>query len=63
MGKESKGKNEQEEYIKNQKEETQPEQKFNFNNLKILDEFKKIKNTFSDGIIPKIKHHKRFVNN
>ena len=63
MGKESKEKNEQDEYIKNQKEEAQPEQKFNFNNLKILDEFKKIKNTFSDGIIPKIKHHKRFVNN
>lgn len=31
--------------------------------LIIMNEFKKIKNTYSDDIIPKIKHHKRALNN
>ena len=50
-------------YLKNQKEEEDLQKKFNFNKLKVLNEFKKIKNTFSDDIIPKIKHHKRLVLN
>ena len=50
-------------YLKNQKEEEELQKKFNFNKLKVLNEFKKIKNTFSDDIIPKIKHHKRLVLN
>lgn len=49
--------------IKNQKKKKDLHKKFNFNKLKVLNEFKKIKNTFSDDIIPKIKHHKRLVLN
>ena len=33
------------------------------NQLIIMNQFKKIKNKYSDGIMPKIKHHKRFLNN
>ena len=54
---------EQNEYLKNKQQEEELQQKFKLNNIKILNEFKKIKNTYSDDIIPKIKHHKKFVNN
>ena len=60
---ESKENKDQNEYLKNKHQEEELQQKFKINNLKILNEFKKIKNTYSDDIIPKIKHHKRYVNN
>ena len=54
---------EENEYLKNKNQEEELEQKFKSNNLKILNEFQKIKDTYSEDIIPKIKHHKKIVNN
>ena len=50
------------ENIENKKEEDFSK-KLEANKLTIMTSFNKIKNTYSDGIIHKIKHHKKSVNN
>ena len=45
------------------KNEEKIDTKLKLNKLILMNEFKKIKDTYSDDIIPKIRHHKRSVNN
>ena len=52
-----------EEIEKEQKKEEEFQKKLENNKLKVMTTFKKIKTSNTDGIIPKIKHHKRSVNN
>ena len=59
----SKEKKEKEEIEKEQKKEKDFQKKLEDNKLKIMATFKKINTSTSDGIIPKIKHHNRLVNN
>ena len=53
----------EEELEKEQKKEEEFKKKLENNKLKVMTTFKKIKTSNTDGIIPKIKHHKRLVNN
>ena len=56
-------KEKKEEIEKEQKKEEEFQKKLENNKLKVMTTFKKIKTSNTDGIIPKIKHHKRSVNN
>ena len=53
---------EKEKEEKNKKEEDF-RKKLEKNKMKVMTTFKNVKNSYSESIIPKIKHHKRFVNN
>ena len=51
------------EILRKNRLEEEFERKIDKNQFKILTTFKKIKNLYSDGIMPKLKHHRRIVGN